>query len=120
MDFTTRKNKLDFTVDGEPFQTKKAVAAGVLFKLQGTFSKLGNDKANAGKEREEAYEELKSVYDKILTKEAWQRFEPRIEGTCPDGVVPIDMMKLIEITQWLIGEGLGKDLTQQPDSSQAG
>jgi hypothetical protein len=118
MDFTTTKNKLDFTVDGAKFYTKNAIAAGVIFKLQGTFSKLGNKKedAAAGAERAEAYEELKRVYVKILTKDAWKRFEPLIEGTCDDKLTPIDMLKLIEITQWLIGEGLGKDHMPPQDS----
>jgi hypothetical protein len=116
MDFTTQKNKLDFTVDGKQFHTKNAIAAGVIFKLQGTFTKLGNNSEKAGAEREEAYEALKKVYDKILTKESWKRFEPLIEGTCDDKTTPVDVLKLIEITQWLVGEGLGKDHMQQQDS----
>jgi hypothetical protein len=118
MDFTTTKNPLDFTVDGQQFHAKNAVAAGVLFKLQGVFSKLGSKKedAAAGVQREEAYEELKKIYARILTKDAWKRFEPLIEGTCDDKSTPIDMLKLIEITQWLIGEGLGKGLTLPQDS----
>jgi hypothetical protein len=116
MDFTTRKNKLDFTVDEEKFHTKSAIAAGIIFNLQGTFAKLGNDKKSAAVGRSEAFDELKSVYSKILTQESWKRFEPLIEGTCDDDSTPIDPLTLIDITQWLIGEGLGKDTTPPQDS----
>lgn len=114
MDFTTRKNKLDFTVDGEQFQTKSAVASGIIFRLQGTFAKLGD--ADAIAERGDAFEELKKVFEKILTRAAWTRFEPLIEGTCDDEQTPIDPLTLVDITQWLIGEGLGKEPTPPQDS----
>jgi len=114
MDFTTRKNKLDFTVDGVQFTTKNAIASGIIFKLQGTFGKLGGQGAAADKG--EAFDELKKVYEKILTKAAWKKFEPLIEGDCDDKSTPIDPMTLIDITQWLIGEGLGKDSTPPQDS----
>lgn len=114
MDFTTRKNELDFTVDGQEFQTKNAIASGIIFRLQGTFAKLGEK--NAAAERGEAFDELKNVYSKILTTESWQRFEPLIEGDCDDKATPIDPLTLIDITQWLIGEGLGKEATPPQDS----
>lgn len=114
MDFTTRKNKLDFKVDGKQFHTKNAVAAGIIFRLQGTFAKLGEQGDAA--ERGEAFDELKTVYDKILMKESWARFEPLIEGTCDDKLTPIDPLTLVDITQWLIGEGLGKGPTPPQDS----
>lgn len=114
MDFTTRKNKLNFTVDGQEFQTKQAIASGVIFRLQGTFAKLGEkDEVTA---RGEAFDELKDVFAKILTHEAWTRFEPLIEGTGADDVTPIDPLTLVDITQWLIGEGLGKEVTPPQDS----
>lgn len=116
MDFTTTRNKLDFTVDGVKFETKNAVAAGIIFRLQGTFVKLGDKREDAIAERAEAFEELKQMYEKILTKAAWKKFEPMIEGTCDDKVTPIDPMKLVEITQWIVGEGLGKGSTPQQDS----
>lgn len=111
MDFTTVKNKLDFTVDGQKFETKNAIAAGIIFRLQGTFVKMGDKREDAGAKRAEAFEELKQVYEKILTKAAWKRFEPLLEGTCDDKTTPIDPMTLIGITQWIVGEGLGKDDT---------
>jgi len=114
MDFTTRKNKLDFTVDGQEFQTKSAIASGIIFRLQGTFAKLGEkDEVTS---RGEAFEELKNVYSKILTQEAWSRFEPLIEGNCADDMTPVDPLTLVDITQWLIGEGLGKETTPLPSS----
>jgi hypothetical protein len=116
MDFTTTKNKLDFTVDGVKFETKHAIAAGVIFRLQGTFVKMGNKREDAGAERAEAFEELKQVYEKILTKAAWKRFEPLLEGNCDDKTTPIDPMTLVDITQWIVGEGLGKGNTQPQDS----
>jgi hypothetical protein len=114
MDFTTRKNKLDFTVDGKKFETKNAIAAGIIFRLQGTFAKLGEQGKDA--DRGVAFDELKGVYSKILTKAAWTRFEPLIEGDCDDKLTPVDPLTLIDITQWLIGEGMGKDLTPPQDS----
>jgi hypothetical protein len=116
MDFTTTRNKLDFTVDGVKFETKNAIAAGVIFRLQGTFVKMGDKREDAGTQRLEAFEELKQVYEKILTKAAWKRFEPLLEGTCDDKSTPIDPMTLINITQWIVGEGLGKGSTPQQDS----
>jgi hypothetical protein len=116
MDFTTTKNKLDFTVDGVKFETKNAVAAGIIFRMQSTFAKMGSQDVNAVAEREEAFEELKKTYEKILTKAAWKRFEPLLEGTCDDKSTPIDPLKLIEITQWIVGEGLGKGNTPPQDS----
>jgi len=114
MDFTTRKNKLDFTVDGQAFQTKSAIASGIIFRLQGTFSKLGEkDQASS---RGEAFDELKVVFSKILTQEAWARFEPLLEGDSPDDATPIDTTTLVEIVQWLIGHGLGKDHMPPQDS----
>src|SRR5688500_19272095 len=44
----------------------------------------------------------------IFTKAAWKRFEPLLEGNCDDKSTPIGPMTLIEITQWIVGEGLGK------------
>lgn len=114
MDFTTRKNKLDFTVDGKKFHTKNAVASGIIFRLQGTFARLGEKSAVA--DRGAAFDELKNVYSKILTNESWVRFEPLIEGDCDDKATPIDPLTLIDITQWLIGEGLGKEVTPPQDS----
>lgn len=114
MDFTTRKNKLDFTVDGKQFHTKNAIASGIVFRLQGTFAKLGEKEAVT--ERGDAFDELKNVYGKILTSESWKRFEPLIEGTCDDKSTPIDPLTLVDITQWLIGEGLGKEHTPPQDS----
>lgn len=114
MDFTTRKNKLDFTVDGQEFHTKNAIASGIIFRLQGTFAKLGEKGEVAA--RGEAFEELKDVYSKILTQEAWARFEPLLEGTGADDITPIDPLTLVDITQWLIGEGLGKEATPPQDS----
>lgn len=114
MDFTTRKNKLDFTVDGQAFQTKQAIASGVIFRLQGTFAKLGEkDEVTA---RGEAFDELKDVFAKILTHEAWTRFEPLLEGTGDDEHTPIDTLTLIDITKWIVGEGLGKDHMPPQDS----
>jgi len=114
MDFTTRKNKLDFTVDGAQFTTKNAIASGIIFRLRGTFAKLGDpeEAVNQG----EAFEDLKKVYEKILTKPAWKKFEPLLEGDCDDKSTPIDPLTLVDITQWLIGEGLGKDNTPPQDS----
>lgn len=114
MDFTTRKNKLDFTVDGAKFHTKNAIAAGIIFRLQGTFAKLGDKEAIV--ERSDAFDELKKVYEKILMRESWKRFEPLIEGDCDDKHTPVDPLTLVDITQWLIGEGLGKDHTPPQDS----
>ena len=114
MDFTTRKNKLDFTIDGEQFHTKNAIASGIIFRLQGTFAKLGDKEAVL--ERGDAFDDLKAVFAKILTKESWVRFEPLIEGTCDDEQTPIDPLTLVDITQWLIGEGLGKGNTPPQDS----
>ncbi len=114
MDFTTRKNKLDFKVDGKQFFTKNAIAAGVIFRLQGTFAKLGDKESITG--RGDAFDELKAVYEKILMSKSWAEFEPLIEGTCADRLTPIDPLTLVDITQWLIGEGLGKDHTPQQDS----
>lgn len=114
MDFTTRKNKLDFTVDGEQFHTKSAIASGIIFRLQGTFAKLGDKDAVA--ERDAAFDALKGVYEKILMSESWSRFEPLIEGDCEDMRTPIDPLTLVDITQWLIGEGLGKDPTPEQAS----
>lgn len=114
MDFTTRKNKLDFTVDGQEFQTKNAIASGIIFRLQGTFAKLGGK--DEVESRGEAFDELKSVYSKILTQDAWTRFEPLLEGTGSDDATPIDPLTLVDITQWLIGEGLGKEATPPQDS----
>jgi hypothetical protein len=56
------------------------------------------------------------MYSKILTQDAWVRFEPLIEGTGADDLTPIDPMTLVDITQWLIGEGLGKEATPPQDS----
>lgn len=114
MDFTTRKNKLDFTIDGTKFNTKNAVASGIIFRLQGTLAKLGDMEAVG--ERGEAFDELKSVYEKILTRESWKRFEPLLEGDCEDKQTPIDPLTLVDITQWLVGEGMGKELTPPQDS----
>ena len=114
MDFTTRKNKLDFTVDGVQFHTKNAIASGIIFRLQGTFAKLGDksDKADRG----DAFDELKKAYQKILTQAAWKKFEPLLEGTCDDKSTPIDTETLVDITQWIIGEGVGKGHTPPQDS----
>ena len=114
MDFTTRKNKLDFTVDGAEFHTKNAVAAGIIFRLQGTFAKLGGKEAIV--ERSDAFDDLKKVYEKILTSESWKRFEPLIEGDCDDKQTPVDPLTLVDITQWLIGEGMGKEPMPPQDS----
>ena len=114
MDFTTRKNKLDFKIDGKQFHTKNAIASGIIFRLQGTFEKLG-EKGEA-QLRGEAFDELKEVYSKILTQASWKQFEPLIEGTCDDKLTPIDPLTLVDITQWIIGEGLGKGPTPPQDS----
>lgn len=114
MDFTTRKNKLDFKVDGQQFHTKNAIASGIIFRMQTTFTKISAEGAEA--DRALAFDEIKKVYEKILTKASWAKFEPLIEGTCDDKYTPIDMNTLIDITQWLVGEGLGKDSTPPQDS----
>lgn len=114
MDFTTRKSKLDFTIDGEQFDTKNAIAAGVIFDLQALISSIGNK--DGKKSNQHLFAEMKRTYARILTAESFARFEPLIDGDCDDNETPVDAMLFIEITKWLIGEGLGKGRTAKQPS----
>lgn len=114
MDFTTRKNKLDFTIDGEQFESKNAIAAGVIFDLQQLISMFADKERKSS--QQQLYREMKQIYERILTAESFARFEPLIDGECEDDETPVDAMLFIEITKWIIGEGLGKGRTAKQPS----
>ncbi len=114
MDFTTRKNKLDFTIDGEQFESKNAVAAGVIFDLQQLISMFADKERKSS--QQQLYREMKKIYERILTAESFVRFEPLIDGECEDDETPVDALLLIDITKWIIGEGLGKGRTANQPS----
>lgn len=114
MHFTTSPQVTTFTVDEDVFTTKAALPAVVLFKLQSAFSGIGSKNASAA-EREKSVDELQKMYERILTAESYALFAPRITGECDDDTVPIDAMKLIEITKWLIAE-MGKGSSPRPVS----
>lgn len=111
MHFTTTPRVTSFTVDEEEYQTKAALPAEVLFKLQNAFRGIA---AKDG-DQERAFEKIKSLYSRILTAESFALFEPRITGECDDDVTPIDGMLLVEITKALISE-MGKGSSPQPAS----
>lgn len=117
MHFNTTRRVLTFTVDEDEFTTKPAIAAGVVLNLQNAMKDF---KSENEKKRDGAYDNLKKVYKRILDNESWALFEPRIDGDCDDDVVPIDTMQLMEITRWVIGEGMGKGRSPQPPTSQPG
>lgn len=117
MHFNTTRRVLTFTVDEDKFETKPAIAAGVVFGLQ---SSMKDFKSDNDTNRDKAYENLKQTYKRILSAESWALFEPRIDGDCDDDVVPIDALQLFEITRWVLGEGLGKGHSQPASSSQGG
>lgn len=113
MHFNTTRRVITFTVDEDEFATKPAIAAGVVFGLQ---TSMKDFKSENEKKRDAAYENLKQTYKRILNAESWALFEPRIDGDCEDDVVPIDVTQLMEITRWIIGEGLGKGRSQPASS----
>jgi hypothetical protein len=119
MDFTTTKNRLDFTIDGTAFESKNAIAAGVIFDLQALITAFGN-KESRGIKQQQIFVDMKAIYERILTAESFARFEPLIDGHCEDEETPVDAMLFIEITKWIIGEGLGKGRMAKQPSSQAG
>lgn len=117
MHFNTAHRVITFTVDDDKFTTKPAIGAGVIFNLQQTMQQFKDSGAGSPAS---AFNELKEVYRRILTEESWAVFESRLDGDCDDGVVPIDVTHLFEITRWIIGEGLGKGHLPQASSSQDG
>lgn len=114
MHFTTTPKVVTFTVDDDKFQTKAALPAEVLFKLQGVFTAFA-DKNRDGSAREKSIDNLKTLYSRILTAESYALFEPRLTGDCEEPTVPIDAGMLVEITKWLISE-MGKGSTPPPSS----
>lgn len=114
MHFTTTPKVVSFTVDDDRFQTKAALPAEVLFKLQGVFTSFA-DKGRDGAGRAQSIDSLKSMYARILTAESYALFEPRLTGDCEEPTVPIDAGMLVEITKWLISE-MGKGSTPPPSS----
>lgn len=111
MHFTTTPSVTTFTVDEDSFTTKAALPAEVLFKLQGSFRALG---AKDG-DQDKAFQQIKKLYERILTSESYALFEPRVTGECDDDTVPIDGLLLVEITKWLITE-MGKGSSPRPAS----
>jgi hypothetical protein len=111
MHFTTTPKRTTFTVDDDEYQTKAALPAEVLFKLQNAFRGI----ASKDGDQEKAFEKIKALYSRILTAESFALFEPRITGECDDDVTPIDGMLLVEITKSLIAE-MGKGSSPRPAS----
>lgn len=117
MHYNTTRRVVTFTVDDDEFTTKPAIPAGVVFTLQ---QRMRSFKSDNEAKRDQAYEDLKSTYQKILTADSWELFEPRLEGECDDDTVPIDAMLLMQITRDIIAEGLGKGRSEPATSSQDG
>lgn len=111
MHFTTTPRVTTFTVDTDEYTTKAALPAEVLFKLQGAFRGL----ASKDGDQDRAFQQIKKLYERILTVESYALFEPRVTGECDDDVTPIDGMMLVEITKWLISE-MGKGSSPRPAS----
>lgn len=119
MHFSTKPRIITFDVDGEQYTTKPAVAAQVIAEFQAAITTFGS-KDVSGAERLQAFMDLKEVYRRILTPESYALFEPRVSGDVEDGTVPIDLLMLLDITRWLVAEGLGKGHIQQSSSSTSG
>lgn len=108
--FTTRRKAVEFYVDDDLFRgipALPALHALELTKMHGVLkSSDGADKLDP----------ILYVFSQFMEDESYKRFEARLS----DKSNPIDLRTLMDVIQWILGEGYGLRPTQRPSPSGTG
>lgn len=108
--FTTRRKNLEFYVDEDHFvgvPALPAMTALELTKMHGEIQQAeGTDKLSV----------IMEVFKQFLETDSYERFVQRLS----DKTNPIDLPTLLEVIQWILGEGVGLRPTQKPSPSDTG
>jgi hypothetical protein len=109
--FTTRKNRIDFDIDGEMFYLLPGIAAGDMFEISNLQAKM---QAAAGDLNSHMGHVLMKELSKIFEPESFTRFEVRFWGKDAEGnrhPQPVDLDTFNKLVEWVLGEALGKEIT---------
>jgi len=108
--FTTRRKPVEFYVDDDLFRGVPALPAMHALELTRMHSEL---QAAEGKGKLDI---LMGVFSSFLEDASYERFAQRLQ----DKSNPIDLGTLMDVIQWILGEGYGLRPTQKPSPSEPG
>lgn len=106
--FTTRSEPIRFRIDDDDFEAASEIPAATLFELAGV-----KDEIRAAENRTQQFDALLSIFQKLLTDESYKMLHDRVSSR----EKPIPNKTLMEVMDWLLGEGYGMRPTQPPSSS---
>lgn len=109
-DFTKKRKRLDFTIDGETFDAAVALPGDVYAEFVALYNKTGEVESY-----QEQHDLLKSALQLALLEESWERYAIRLK----DKTRPIEDDQTADVVLWLLEE-YGLRPTQPSPSSSDG
>ncbi len=112
-DFTVKRRRIHFVIDGEEFDARKALSVA---KLQAAMTKFRSAQGEVeAVTADTILEKLSGALELVLKPESYQRFIIMMNDEDRDE--PIDVPQLMDIFQWLIGQYSVRPTEALPDSS---
>jgi hypothetical protein len=94
-DFSRTRKRLNFTVDGEEFESTPGLPGDIYAEFVTIYSSTGE-----GKTYQEQHDALKQALSLVLLDESWAGFE----ACLPDKKRPIDDDQMSDVVLWLLEE----------------
>ena len=107
-DFSRKRKRLDFTIDGEQFEAASVLPGDVFAEFVTLYTSTGDTETY-----QQQHDLLKHALNLALLPESWQRFTDRLK----DKTHPIDDDQMSDVVMWLLEEyGMRPTRPSQPSS----
>ena len=107
-DFSRKRKRLDFTVDGETFEAAAAIPAEIYAEFVTSYSSVADDGST-----KDMYQAMSTALEIVLLPDSYQRFQGRLK----DRANPIDLDQMTDVILWLMEEyGARPTQPSQPSS----
>jgi hypothetical protein len=107
-DFSRKRKRLDFTIEGDVFEAAPALPGDVFAEFVTTYNGTSDTETY-----QEQHDLLKSALQLALLPESWERFAARLR----DKANPIDDDQMADVILWLLEEYGMRPTQPSPDSS---
>lgn len=107
-DFSRKRKRLNFTVDGEEFEAAPALPGDIYAEFVTIYSSTADTETY-----QDQHDALKRALSIVLLDESYERFQTRLR----DKTNPIEDGQMSDVILWLLEEYAGRPTQPSPDSS---
>lgn len=112
--FTTKKKQISFEIDDDEFHLREVIPASTLFEFSNIETRMNEAQSDPNQSIADV---MLDAFSKILDDASFETFNARFFGVTN---TPMDFETFNDVTQYILGEVSGKEVTQKQPSSKTG